>query len=122
MRYYFTPIVYDNGAFADIIEIYSKKFPGKFKNEEDEDAFCSKYHCGTIEIQKKNKKSLDSYLDDLIKGLSMLVKDFVSKDDADFYMRLNVTIDTDSKIIFDVVKFCSSSIPYGTLLMAKRIH
>ena len=121
MKYHYTPVVHDNGTFANIIEVYSKKYPGKFKNEEEEESFDYKYHRGAIEIQKKNKP-LDEYLDAVIAALPTLVKQFVSKDDKDFYMRLNANVVDDEGVELNVTRFCSSDIPYGTLLITKRLY
>lgn len=121
MKYHYTPVMHDNGTFANIVEVYSKKYPGKFKNEEEEDSFESKYHRGSIEIQKKNKP-LDEYLDTIITALPLLVKQFVSKNDKDFYMRLNANIVDGDGVELKVTQFCSSDIPYGTLLITKRLY
>ena len=121
MKYHYTPVVHDNGTFANIVEVYSKKYPGKFKNEEEEDSFNDKYRCGSIEIQKKNKP-LDEYLDTIIAALPSLVKQFVSKDDKDFYIRLNANIVNGDDVELNVTRFCSSDIPYGTLLITERLY
>lgn len=120
MKYHCVPIVNDNDTFENIIEVYSKKYPKEFRNEDEEDSFDDKYYCGTIEIQKN--KPLDEYLDALVTSLPLIIKQFVSKTDKDFYMRLNVDIVDKNNMELDVTKFCSSSIPYGTLLMVKRLY